>query len=97
MSVSKAKTVYAAGSKSQQGPRFSPRLITLSIKDNEKSSYPDKLVMNLVYEQCPHAAARRAGARGVRSLGCRKHLRWSGAGQPHPFTGSKAPPGGLTL
>jgi hypothetical protein len=53
--------------------------------------------MNLVYEQCPHAAARRDRVEGMRALGCRMHLLWSGAGQPHPFTGSEAPPGGQAL
>jgi len=94
MSVSKAKTVYATGSKSQQRARFSPRLFNLSIQENGRSSYPDKLVMNLVYEQCAHAAARWARVRSGRALGCRMHSLWSGAGQPHPFTGSGAPPGG---
>jgi len=75
------------GSRSQQCPRFSPRLFNLSIQDNEKSSYPNKLVMNLVYEQCPHAAARRAeqGACVPWVAGC--ICFGVGAGQPHRFTG----------
>jgi len=53
--------------------------------------------MNLVYEQCTHAAARQRGQEECVPLVAGCNCFGAGAGQPHPFTGSEAPPGGQAL